>query len=101
MAQPFSDHTFVLSALLNKRSGVDVGDFSRAEAILLTACEFWSAVAARQLLRYLDSEIVTKLLVAFEAFSEIGAVKVASARFICGWRQLFLPPEVLIVAGHI
>jgi hypothetical protein len=70
---------FVLRALLNKRDGADAADFSRAEAVLLAACQFWAAAATRQLPRYLGSNPVPKLLVAFEAFSEIGAVRVASA----------------------
>ena len=70
---------FVLSALLNKRNGADAADFSRAEAVLLAACQFWAAAATRQLPDYLGSNPVPKLLVAFEAFSEIGAVRVASA----------------------
>jgi hypothetical protein len=70
---------FVLRALLNKRIGMDAADFSRAETVLLVACEFWEAAATRQLPRYLGLEPVPKLLVAFEAFSEIGAVRVASA----------------------
>ena len=70
---------FVLRALLNKRDGADAADFSRAEAVLLAACQFWAAAATRQLPAYLGSDPVPKLLVAFEAFSEIGAVRVASA----------------------
>ena len=70
---------FVLRALLNKRGGVDAGHLSRAEAVLLTACEFWASTATRQLPQHLGSEPVSRLLVAFEAFSEIGAVRVASA----------------------
>ena len=70
---------FVLSALLNKRNGADAADFSRAEAVLLAACQFWAAAATRKLPEYLGSNPVPKLLVAFEAFSEIGAVRVASA----------------------
>jgi hypothetical protein len=70
---------FVLRALLNKRDGADAADFSRAEAVLLAACQFWAAAATRQLPDYLGSNPVPKLLVAFEAFSEIGAVRVASA----------------------
>src|ERR1700686_2122024 len=70
---------FVLRALLNKRNGADAADFSRAEAVLLAACQFWAAAATRQLPGYLGSNPVPKLLVAFEAFSEIGAVRVASA----------------------
>jgi hypothetical protein len=70
---------FVLRALLNKRNGADAADFSRAEAVLLAACQFWAAAATRQLPDYLGSSPVPKLLLAFEAFSEIGAVRVASA----------------------
>ncbi len=70
---------FVLRALLNKRNGADAADFSRAEAVLLAACQFWAAAATRQLPDYLGADPVPKLLVAFEAFSEIGAVRVASA----------------------
>jgi hypothetical protein len=70
---------FVLRALLNKRNGEDAADFSRAEAVLLAACQFWAAAATRQLPEYLGANPVPKLLVAFEAFSEIGAVRVASA----------------------
>jgi hypothetical protein len=70
---------FVLRALLNKRKGADAVDFSRAEAVLLTACQFWAAAATRRLPDYLGSNPVPKLLLAFEAFSEIGAVRVASA----------------------
>lgn len=70
---------FVLRALINKRNGMDGADFSGAEAILLTACECWAAVATRQLPRYLGPNPVRNLLVACEAFSEIGAVRVASA----------------------
>ena len=69
----------MLRALLNKRNGEDAADFSRAEAVLLAACQFWAAAATRQLPDYLGSNPVPKLLVAFEAFSEIGAVRVASA----------------------
>jgi len=70
---------FVLHALLNKRAGADAADFSRAEAVLLAACQFWAAVATHELALYLAPEPVPRLLLAFEAFSEIGAVRVASA----------------------
>jgi hypothetical protein len=70
---------FVLRALLNKRNDADAADFSRAEAVLLAACQFWAAAATRRLPEYLGSNPVPKMLVAFEAFSEIGAVRVASA----------------------
>jgi hypothetical protein len=70
---------FVLRALHNKRASANAADFSRAEEVLLAACQFWAAASSRQLALYLDPDPVAKLLVAFEAFSEIGAVRVASA----------------------
>jgi hypothetical protein len=69
---------FVLHALLKKRAA-DAAGFSRAEAVLLTACQFWAAVATHQLAHHLVAQPVPSLLLAFEAFSEIGAVRVASA----------------------
>jgi hypothetical protein len=71
--------SFVLQALLKKEARVDAADFSKAEGILLTACRFWAAVAKRELAEYLESTPVSRLRVASEAFSEIGAVRVASA----------------------
>jgi hypothetical protein len=70
---------FVLQALLKKKAEAQITEFSRAEGVLFNACEFWVAVAARELATYLGSQSVPRLLVAFEAFSEIGAVRVASA----------------------
>jgi hypothetical protein len=76
----------VLHALLKKRAA-DVDGFSRAEAVLLTACQFWAAAATHELAPYLAPEPVQRLLLAFEAFSEIGAVRVASAlRVVLGDR---------------
>jgi hypothetical protein len=69
---------FVLHALIKKKTEAETIDFSRAEGILFNACQFWAAVATRELARYLGSRSVPRLLVAFEAFSEIGAVRVAS-----------------------
>ena len=78
---------FVLHALLNKRAATDAAGFSRAEAVLLAACEFWAAVATHELALYLAPQPVPRLLLAFEAFSEIGAVRVASAlRVVLGDR---------------
>lgn len=71
--------SFVLQALLKKEAQVDAAEFSRAEGVLLRACQFWAAVAKRELAEYLDSTSVSRLGVAFQAFSEIGAVRVASA----------------------
>jgi len=86
---------FVLGALINKRNGMDAADFSEAEAILLAACECWAAVATRQLPRYLGPNPVRKLLVACEAFSEIGAVRVASALRVVArdYQAILSPPE--------
>jgi hypothetical protein len=76
---------FVLHALLKKQTGTGATGFSRAESVLLAACQFWAAVATRELALYLEWEPVPRLLVAFEAFSEIGAVRVASAlRLVLG-----------------
>jgi hypothetical protein len=69
---------FVLHALHKKRAA-DAAGLSRAEAVLLTACQFWAAVATHELALYLAPQPVPRLLLAFEAFSEIGAVRVASA----------------------
>jgi hypothetical protein len=95
---------FVLRALLNKRNRVDAADFSRSDAILLTACQFWAAVATRQLCRFLGSGPVPTLLVAFEAFSEIGAVRVASALRVAagaGPGILSLPGKVLDLEARL
>jgi hypothetical protein len=71
--------SFVLQALLKKEAQVDAAEFSRAEGVLLRACQFWAAVAKRELPKYLGSNSASRLHVAFQAFSEIGAVRVASA----------------------
>jgi hypothetical protein len=71
--------SFVLRALLKKRAAADAAGLSRAEGILLTACQFWAAMATRELALYLAPEPVPRLLLAFGAYSEIGAVRVASA----------------------
>jgi hypothetical protein len=70
---------FVLQALLKKKADAETTALSRAEGVLFNACEFWAAVATRELAQYLGSRSVPRLLAAFEAFSEIGAVRVASA----------------------
>ena len=78
---------FVRQALRRKQveAEADSEAFSRAEGVLFNACEFWAAVASRELAAYLGSNSVSRLLVAFEAFSEIGAVRVASAlRIVIG-----------------
>jgi hypothetical protein len=69
---------FVLHALLHKRSGDDGADLSRTEAVLLAVCRFWAAAAERKLASHLEPDPVATLLTGFEAFSEVGAVRVAS-----------------------
>ena len=69
---------FVLQALVRKQAQNGT-QLSRAERVLLTACQFWAAVARRELSQYLASECVQRLVVAFEAYTEIGAVRIASA----------------------
>jgi len=71
---------FVLQALLKKKAAPETSELSRAESVLFNACEFWAAVAKREPHSLPRAEIGTSsLLLAFEAFSEIGAVRVASA----------------------
>lgn len=98
---------FVLGALLKKRAAVDPADFSRAEAVLLEACQFWQAVATHRLALFLAPEPVPGLILAFEAFSEIGAVRVASAlRVVLGNRpkvhsSAWLEQQVLDLEAHL
>lgn len=54
-------------------------DFSRAERILYTTCEFWAAVAARSILTQLGSEVADDLGYANVAFNAIGATHVANS----------------------
>jgi hypothetical protein len=78
--------SFVLAALVKKQSDAGSTALSRTERVLLAACQFWAAVGTRSLAQYLNSESVPRLLLAFEAFSEIGAVRVASAlRVVAGY----------------
>jgi hypothetical protein len=87
---------FVLRALHNKRTSANAADYSRAEEVLLAACEFWAAAASRQLALYLDPDPVAKILVAFEAFSEIGAVRVASALRVAAGDCSDVPSSILL-----
>jgi len=79
VARPFSDYHFVLHALLKKRAGADAADFSRAEAVLLAHANFGRRWQRRNLRcislrsRCRDCSSHSK------RFSEIGAVRVASA----------------------
>jgi hypothetical protein len=98
---------FVLGALLKKRAAADPADFSRAEAVLLEACQFWQAVATHRLALFLAPEPVPGLILAFEAFSEIGAVRVASTlRVVLGDRpevpsSTWLEQQVLDLEAHL
>ncbi len=53
--------------------------FGGRQRVLLITCEFWAAVQMRALLEYLGGDPVTMLVLAFEAYSEIGAVQIAAA----------------------
>lgn len=70
--------SFVRQALLNK-AAVAGAAFSPAERTLFVACEFWAATATRELARHLGSQAEERLRAAHRAFSQIGAVRVASA----------------------
>ena len=70
--------SFVLQALLTKALAPD-SELTREERILYTACEFWAAVAARELMPLLGSTPGRQLLLFAAAFDEIGAVRTASA----------------------
>ncbi len=71
---------FVHQALIKKKgAGAETLEFSSAENVLFNVCEFWAAVAKHELIPYLSTRPVPRLLLAFEAFSEVGAVRVASA----------------------
>jgi hypothetical protein len=68
--------SFVLLELLRK---AEAGgrDFSRAERVLFTACEFWAAVATRSLTTYLKVDAIERLDSACVALASIGAIRVA------------------------
>ena len=69
-------HEVLLSILLRAAAGDK--DFTRAERILYTTCEFWAAIQARSIVTHLGSKTAKHLRNAVVAFSEIGAVRVAS-----------------------
>jgi hypothetical protein len=66
-------------------------EFSRAERILYTACEFWAATAARSIAAHLGAEVVDNLENAIFAFSRIGAGHVENT-LIVFLRDLANPP---------
>ena len=61
-----------------ERAAAGANDFSRAERILYTTCEFWAAVGTRSIVAHLGSEVVDNLQNAIIAFSTIGAEHVES-----------------------
>jgi hypothetical protein len=69
-------HEVLLPILLRAAAGDN--DFTRAERILYTACEFWAAIQARSIVTHLGSKTADNLLNAIVAFSAIGALHVAS-----------------------
>jgi len=65
--------TYEMLLPILERAAAGATDFSRAERILYTACEFWAAVGTRSLVTHLGSEVVDNLQSAIFAFSTIGA----------------------------
>jgi hypothetical protein len=65
-----------LFAVLLKAAGG--GEFSRAERVLFTACEFWAAVNNRSLRQHLSDSAIARLQDAEESFETIGLVSVAA-----------------------
>jgi hypothetical protein len=65
--------TYEILLPILKRAAAGANDFSRAERILYTTCEFWAAVGTRSMVAHLGSEVVDNLESAIFAFSAIGA----------------------------
>jgi hypothetical protein len=61
-----------------ERAAAGETDFSRAERMLYTTCEFWAAVIAQSIAAHLGSEAMDNLGDAIVAFSTIGAEHVAN-----------------------
>ena len=80
----------MLLRILNK-AAAGKNEFSRAERILYTTCEFWAATAARSIVTHLGSGVVDNLENAIFAFSTIGAVHVENT-LIAFLRDLANPP---------
>jgi hypothetical protein len=59
-----------------ERAAASGNEFSRAERILYTTCEFWAAIAARSIVTHLGSKVLDNLRDAIYAFSAIGAAHV-------------------------
>jgi hypothetical protein len=80
----------MLRRILNK-AAAGKSQFSCAERILYTTCEFWAAAAARSIVTHLGSEVVDNLEDAIFAFSRIGAGHVENT-LIAFLRDLDTPP---------
>jgi len=73
---------FVLHALLKKRAGADAARLSRAEAVLLAACQFWAAGGNAGTCACISLRSGAETAPPFEAFSEIapfGSQRIAVA----------------------
>ena len=70
--------SFVLEALSKRQLSEDGVDYNQAERVLFIACAFWAAAARGSLADYLAGDPIERLNSAKEAFTEIGAVRVAS-----------------------
>src|SRR5580700_4977779 len=84
--------SFVLLAMSHKAQDPALGDLSHDEQVLYNACEFWAAMADRSLTTYFRNDPAARLLAAQQAFSVLGAVRVASALRV-GFRDLTRRPE--------
>ncbi len=72
----------VLLRILLRSAGGDE-DFTRAERILYTTCEFWAAIRTRSIAAHLGAQIAENLHNASAAFSAIGANHVANSLNAC------------------
>lgn len=70
--------SFVLDALKTKRAADPASALSGSERVLLECSEFWAAAAHGTLEQYLQSDPGARLRQAQQAFTTLGAVRVAS-----------------------
>ena len=66
-----------LFALL-MQAGAGDKNFSRAERVLVTACEFWAAARNRTLSEHLGDTAIGKLRAAEDSFTTIGLANIAT-----------------------
>jgi hypothetical protein len=84
--------SFVLLAMSHKVQDPALGALSHDEQVLFDACEFWAAMADRSLTTYFGNDPAARLLAAQQAFTVVGAVRVASALRV-GFRDLTRGPK--------